>query len=467
MMLLKEMENNKFGLKDLLPYCVLIFINIAVIFCSYYYPTTRDDFYYLRHDFMSVFSEYKQAYLVGNPRIGQFFTNLVMRNSLYKTVYGLLLFNSFFLMVFLNVFRRLPRLKSVNDMTRLIALISCFAFLIFVFGEMFFYSSFSGNYTLSVVFYLLALFIFSDYYIFNKNWLVAKNWLIVPFVFVGIYTGMCNEHVPPVIIAVSFLASGTYLFMNKKLPNWRILAYQFSFIFGYLLLFFAPANTVKYEAVGRTSKGFSVADYFSNFKNVLNFYRYFTPELSVVFLLVLVGIIFLFVKKRITKQNFVLILSFVLCGALTIPIVSYAPLSGTRLVFFSNVMFFLVIMFFVFRTEVFFKVKSLFAFLTCTFAIVYFAIGMKLIKEANDNFVKIFTEIKSKREFSSQVKVEKSFYYFNDDFGNINRRFFLDKGDQYIDSIPQTDTSQEYILKNYFNLKSIATDSKNEEKAHN
>lgn len=467
MMLLKEMENNKFGLKHLLPYCILIYINIAVIFCSYYYPTTRDDFYYLRHDFISVFSEYKQAYYVGNPRIGQFFTNLVMRNPLYKTIYGFLLFNSFFLMVFLNVFRRLPRLNSTKDISRLIALISCFVFLIFVFGEMFFYSSFSGNYTLSVVFYLLALFILSDYYIFNKNWLVEKKWLIILFVFIGVYTGMCNEHVPPVIIAVSFLASSIYLFKDKKLPDWRILAYQLSFIVGYLLLFFAPANTVKYKAVGRTTKGFSVADYFSNFKNVLNFYRYFTPELLVIFLLVLVGIILLFIKKRITKQNFILILSFVLCGALTIPIVSYAPLSGTRLVFFSNVMFFLVVMFFVFKTEVLVKLKSVFAILTCTFAVVYFAIGMTLIKEANDNFVKIFTEIASKREFSNQVKVEKSFYYFNDDFGNINRRFFLDKGDQYIDGNPQTDTSQEYILKSYFNLESIATDSKNEEKPHN
>jgi hypothetical protein len=64
--------------KSNFPYLVFIFINIAIAISCYYYPVTRDEFYYLgQNNVPSPFIEYYNSYQFGNPRIGQFFANIV------------------------------------------------------------------------------------------------------------------------------------------------------------------------------------------------------------------------------------------------------------------------------------------------------------------------------------------------------------------------------------------------------
>lgn len=435
---------------------LLSIIAVAIFLCAYYYPISRDDFFYYKSFGISVFEEYKIAYFEGNPRIGQFFTNLVMRDVFLKSFYAVFLFFSFFVVIFLNVFRRLPSIKSTFDVCTLIGMMGIFSFLIYVFGEMFFYGSFSGNYTLSVVFYMLFLYFITDYYIYDKNHFSSSKWSIPIIFIVGIYTGMCNEHVPPVLISLSFLASFIYFIKNKKLPNFKILLYQFTLIIGYLLLFFAPANSVKYKSLGKEHESFSMVGYFKNFVNVLNYFRYFTPELVFIFGLCLLAIILLFIKKKINAKVFLLVMSYSVAGILTIAIVSYAPLSGTRLVFFTNTMFLIVIFFTLYQVN---KQRIIFQITNVVGGLALFVLlgcGIVIYKNANENFKMVTKTIEEEGKKNKDVVLKTNFDYYHPSFGLYNRRFLLDRGNEYINNDPRTDTSAELILKNYYHLKSLS-----------
>lgn len=439
-----------------LPLFLISIIGIAVFACAFYFPTTRDDFYYLRNFEIGVFEEYQYAYFGGNPRIGQFFTNLVMRSVYLKSIYAVVLFFGFFIMIFLNVFRKLPSPNSASDIYKLIGMMGIFSFFIYVFGEMFFYASFSGNYTLSVVFYLLFLFVISEYYIFDRNRLGNSIWTIPLVIFIGVYTGMCNEHVPPVLIGLSFLAAFIYFIKKKRLPDFRILLYQFTLIVGYLLLYFAPANTEKYRVLGKENEGFSLVSYFKNFVNVINYFRYFTLELCVIFVVCLGVIAYLFFKKKISRNQLLLAVFYASAGLLTIPVVSYAPLSGTRLLFFTNTMFFVVIFYTIYQLssqQRIIRVSNVFGGLSI---FVFLFSGIIIYKKATDNFELVTQEIQSATKKNSTVKLKSNFDYYHSDFGRFNRRFLLDRGNEYIDDNPSDDSSQEKILKTYFHVQSLS-----------
>ena len=109
------MKDNKIS------YVIFLLVNIAVVLSCYFYPITRDEFYYL-DGFTNPFEEYYKSYFYVNPRLGQFFTNVVSRNLLLEIVFGLLLFNGFFTVVYLNVYRRFPNFRDSKDLTRFLVI---------------------------------------------------------------------------------------------------------------------------------------------------------------------------------------------------------------------------------------------------------------------------------------------------------------------------------------------------------
>ena len=156
--------------KSNLPYFIFFFINVAIAISCYFYPVSRDEFYYLEKvNHPNVFAEYYNSYLRVNPRIGQFFSNLVSRNLFLEVVFGLLLFNGFIAVLFLNIYRRFPNLKEAKDLRKFLIIAAFFIFMVSYFGEMFYYTPFSTNYTLTHVFYLIFVFLFTEYYIYEKE----------------------------------------------------------------------------------------------------------------------------------------------------------------------------------------------------------------------------------------------------------------------------------------------------------
>ncbi len=446
------MKKNSWG------YFVLMFVILAVLLSSYWYPRTRDEFYYLPDpNTPNPFKEFYYSYFHINPRLGQFFANLIGRNPVLKPMFNLLLFLSYIAVLFLLLFRRLPKIKEQNDVWKFLLISSVFIFLINVFGEMFYYLPFNTNYTFTHIFYLLYLFLISEYYFYDRNLLEQKK---VPYflVFIGaFFMGWCNEHVPPVLLAGSFLLAFWYFIKNRKLPDFKILVLNIPIIFGYLVLFFAPANKIKFEVTGTQQFGFQFSDYLKHWLSIFKTYYYFNFEL------IIVGAIALFlvaVNFKKLHNIFRLRMAFyVLLALLALAIVAYSPLQGTRLLLFSNTLFILLILMVgkeVLKQTVL-KTNSLKIFLA-TCLLVFFSFSVYVTYQAQEDYQKIMTVIESQSKYSEDIILTESF-----DFSAkipFSRKILLESGADYIDANPQKDTSIETILKSYFRLKSISVKPK-------
>ena len=444
------MKTNKFA------FFVFLFVNIAVGLSCYFYPVTRDEFYYLG-EFVNPFQEYFNAYHFGNPRIGQFFSNLVSRNIFLEILFGLLLFNGFFSVIFLNVFRRFPMFKNGNDMTKFLVISAFFIFLINYFGEMFYYTPFSGNYTFTHIFYLFFVFLFTDYYVFGKEDFLKKiNYFVL--IFFGIFVGMSNEHVPPVLLMMSFFAAVYYLIKNRKMPNLKLIVLPFAIFIGYLFLFFAPANSIKQETVGRSVLDIGIHSYAENFVKILKLSYYYNLELIIVSILILIiGIVFrkkIFVNRLLVKE----ILVYLLFAILPLFIVAVSPLVGTRLLFFSSSLIILVLIIVLKQLNKWMNFRKFAVVTSYSFLLLFFVASVFITFNADKNYESLISEIKNQKKNSDEIVLPKSFDYFTPNFQGINRRVLMEDGKLYIDKDATKDNSTERNLKIFYRLRSIRTE---------
>jgi hypothetical protein len=440
-------------------YFVLAYIVVAILLSSYFYPRTRDEFYYLPNpNAPNPFREFYDSYHFGNPRLGQFFSNLVGRNPILKPGFNVILFFGFMTTIFLLVFRKVPKIRNREDVWRFLLISAIFIFLINVFGEMFYYIPFNTNYTLTHVFYLLYLYLISEYYFYDRNLLEQKK---VPYflVFIGaFFMGWCNEHVPPVLLAGSFLLAFWYFIKNRKLPDFKILALNIPIVFGYLVLFFAPANKIKFKVTGTQQFGFQFFDYLKHWVSILKTYYYYNFELLIVFVITVVFVVV--ILKKLSK-TFRLMLSFYfLLACMAWVIVAYSPLQGTRLLFFSNSLLIVIIL--MVGKEIIrifaYKTKGL-KLISIGFLIIFFTFSIFVTHHAHENYQKIMGKIKSESMRNHNVVLYETFDYTSK--LPFSRKIVLESGEGYIDEKPQDDnTSIEHILKSYFRLKSISVKPK-------
>lgn len=441
--------------KNNIYYLLFFFINVAIAISCYFYPVSRDEFYYLEKvNHPNVFAEYYNSYLRVNPRIGQFFSNLVSRNIFLEITFGLLLFNGFIAVLFLNIYRRFPNLKEAKDLRKFLIIAAFFIFMVSYFGEMFYYTPFSTNYTLTHVFYLIFVFLFTEYYIYEKESELNKINYFLLLLF-GVFMGMSNEHIPPVLLLMSFLGGAFYLYKNRKLPNLRFIILPISIFIGYLMLFFAPANQLKEKGAGRSTFDIGIELYTSNLIKLLKFYFYYNIEL------IIIGIVIIFVafvfRKKFT-MNILLkkeLLFYIPLSIFPLFIVAVSPLLGTRLLFFSTVIFIIILYKFALSLQEYFKLKF-FAFLFYAFLIAFFIFSVWITFHANENYNFIVSEIKNEKLKSDDVILKHEFNYFDDRFGNsLNRKILLESGEDYINEDSSDNKSMELNLINYYHLNSL------------
>ena len=454
-MKLLGMRSNK------LPYILLVFINIAVALSIYFYPPMRDTFYYLDQSNPNLLQEYWESYHFGNPRIGQLITNAVSRNIVITLLFGLFLLNSFFVFVFLLVFRRLPNYQSENDSKMFCVIIALFSFLIFVFGEMFYYTPFSGNYTFLMLFHLFFIYVMTEYFLFQKLIFKEKVSNFPLIVFLGLFCGMGNEHVPPILVLVSIIWGLQYVFKNKKLPPISIILYQISVGIGYLLLFFAPANSVKYETVDKKQLGFNLMDYIGGIGNIAKIYRYYNPEMVAVVLFSLFFGVYYYRKNLLEKAEYYRLLSLFVMGLLALFVAAYAPLSGTRLLFFSNTLFLIIFFILFFKIPLIQRHISLVFNGTAFYLLIFFSLSIYITQYGNSKFNQTLSEIELKSKTQKTIYLTQPFDFFQPELGSFNRRFLLDQGTDYIDNNPYKSESQELILRSIYQIDDILIKKKN------
>ena len=441
-----------------LPLFLIVLINIGFLLSLYWFPVTRDEFYYLdKSQLPYVFSEYWDSYNQVNPRIGQFFLNIVARSKVLKVIFGFLLFNGFLWALFANVFRRFPKISQKEDAWKFLIVTATFIFLINYFGELFYYSPFATNYTFTHVLYLLCLFVMTEYFIFRRNVLPKSGLKIILLSLVAFVTGMGNEHVPPILLLFSGVCGVIFMFKNKKLPDFNIMAINISVALGYLALFFAPANAVKYKTVGKTQYGFSFEDYFATFTKILKFYYYFNFELIFIAVISFLGFIYLAKRKLLNRRESYLLLSCLSMAILAILIISYSPLTGTRLMFFSTILVIIVIAFIANRLVKVFKFNSSFIKgIAAIWLVVFFMVSSLICFGADKIYTNLSNEILEKRRVNDEVVINEQLNYFNDNYSKFNRRVLFENGIEYIDKKPNKNTAEETNIIKYFDLKSLS-----------
>jgi len=441
--------------KSNLPYFIFFFINVAIAISCYFYPVSRDEFYYLEKvNTPNLFAEYYNSYLSVNPRIGQFFSNLVSRHLFLEVAFGLLLFDGFIAVLFLNIYRKFPNFKKAQDLRKFLMIAAFFILLVSYFGEMFYYTPFSTNYTLTHIFYLIFVFLFTEYYIYEKEDQLNKINYFFLLLF-GVFVGMSNEHIPPVLLLMSFLGGAFYLFVNKKLPNLRFIILPISILIGYLMLFFAPANRLKEHNAGRSTFDIGIDMYLSNFVKLFKFYFYYNIEL------IIVGIAIIFTTLIFRKKLKIKFISkkemavYVVMIVLPLLIVALSPMIGTRLLFFSTVLLIILLYKICIALNSHFKFQFL-TILSYVFLMVFFLFSMMITHHANQNFVQITNEIEKEKLKSDDVQLKNHFNYYDDRFGTtFNRKILLDSGIDYIDEVPSKNTSIEQNLIIFYKLNSL------------
>ena len=441
--------------KSNIPYFIFILINAAIALSCYFYPVTRDEFYYLdKINFPNPFEEYFFSYHFGNPRIGQFLSNVVSRNILLEVVFGLLLFNAFISVLFLNVYRKIPDFRKRKEMISYLSLAAVFIFSINYFGEMFYYTPYSTNYTFTTVFYLFYVFIISDYYLFGNEKMLTK----LPYlglVFFGIFMGMSNEHVPPILVGVSALFAFLYFIKVKKLPSFKVIILPISIVVGYAILFFAPANKIKQKVVGKSILDTELSDYLSSWIKIFKNYFYFNKELILLTAVVIVAI--LLWNNKIIKSIFSTkkIAFWGLLFILPLMIVAVSPLIGTRLLFFSSSVLIIVLykIMIILLDSKKIKIPTVIVY---GILLIYFGGSVFITFNANQNYEKLISEIEIQRKQTKEIELDHHLNYFNPNFGNyINRKILLESGENYLDQDASHDTPVERNLKVYFQLQSI------------
>lgn len=443
--------------KSNLPYFIFFFINIAVFLSCYFYPVSRDEFYYLEKvNHPNAFVEYYNSYFLVNPRIGQFFSNWISRNVLIELVFGLLLFNGFIAVLFLNIYRKLPNFRETKELRNFLMIAAFFILLVSYFGEMFYYTPFSTNYTLTHLFYLIFVFLLTEYHFYEKEDKLNKiNYFLL--ILFGLFIGMGNEHIPPVLLLMSFLGGAFYLFKNRKFPNLKMIILPISIFIGYLMLFFAPANQLKEEGAGRSTFDIGIDLYTSNFIKLLKFYFYYNIELIIIGIVIIFAV---FILRKRLKMSVLLkkeLLFYVPLSLLPLFIVAISPLLGTRLLFFSTVIFIIILYKLGFVLQEYLKLNFNY-FVGYAFLLVFFIFSLVITFQANESYKFVISEIKKEKAKSNDVILNQSFNFFNDRIGTtLNRKILLESGKDYIDEDTTKNTSMDLNLINYYQLNSIKT----------
>lgn len=428
----------------ILPYFVLFFMNLGIILSIYFYPAQRDEFYYLdKIKLPNFFVEYYQYYLNINPRIGQLFFNIVARIKWLKILMGILVFNGYILMIYLNVYRIIPDFKIVENVKKYLVISLIFIFLINYFGEMFYYSAFFTNYSFTHIFHLLFIYIVSEYFVLKNNFFLNNKSSIL-LAILGLFVGMSNEHIPPVLLLLLFCCCIERFIFQKQKIDYKIFLMVFFTMLGYIFLYFAPSQSKRYGSKGSNLFGHDMIYFFENYKSIIKTFYYYNFELIVVLFVFLI-IFFLFKRNRI---NVFLLIS----SCVSILVLGISPLIGTRLLLFSNTLF---IIFIINQVKNNFSRASV-EYLTYFFLLGFFVFSIYVTFNADKNYHNVMNEIASRSKTDKDVVLKETFNYNPKNVNNwFYRKIFLENSKYYIDSNPNNNTSIEWNIIQYYKLSSL------------
>ncbi len=313
----------KIGVVGVVLCCVLSVTVVCLAYFTWQYPVVGDlwspaDGF---RSFAQVLSTYARQYGHGNPRIGQFFVPLVGWNSILDAAYSV---TTTVALAAVSVF--VSRISLRNWPLYLTIFLACLFFASPVSGVMIAYLPYNANY----VFGIGLLLIFLSFYATSLWRPLTSRWLAVGMIPLGFAAGMTNEMTVPYAIAL-VVAYCAWRWRDARL--WS-LSGAAALIVGYVALFFAPGEGVRYGGVKYREFHLGVAALLSHARVVLHLF------LADAWPFLIVAIILFITAVRLLgpRHPRVVIGGAALLGAfgMSAPLI-VSPLLGARMVFGSDV----------------------------------------------------------------------------------------------------------------------------------
>jgi len=162
-------------------------------------------------------------------------------------------------------------------------------------------------------------------------------------------------------------------------------------------------------------------------------------------------------KRKFQKKELALLGIYLIIGITTIFVVSYSPLIGTRLMFFSTLTIIIFSLYIARKIycDIHFKsyvLKIIFS----VWLMVFFVLSSLISFNSNKIFNNLYVEIQEKSKISKHVNLDEKLDYSKNNYPKFNRRVLFENGTEYIDKNPSENSAEEKNLIIFFKLKSLS-----------
>ena len=235
----------------------------TLVFCCWHEPLAYDAWgHYLYRQQVpaswgDVWTQARESYLHGNPRLGQVITVLLYIDALHRVLTPAVLVFVLLACCYL-VAGRWPRLTRGGDWDLLALVTALLLVLVGNVGMMFFYRPYVGNYVYGFALYLALLL---PYRRALERGLAPTRWwwaalAALGMLGLGIAAGLTNEHTGPAVLA-GIVGGGLWTRARARraggrcaLAAWMI-AGVVGVAIGYAALLLAPGQLERYDGMGR------------------------------------------------------------------------------------------------------------------------------------------------------------------------------------------------------------------------
>jgi drug/metabolite transporter (DMT)-like permease len=228
---------------------------LAFMMCAHWEPVLRDGWGHVQWHRTSattlstVWQFAHDSYVHNNPRIGQVLTLLVYTPGPWHEIVTPLVELALFYLLALHALGRKPSFARVDDALMFATIIGMVGLTAPLVGQMLFYRPFTGNYLFSFV---IALIFFAPYRLHAAAPTERRWWWIVIMLVLGYATGLGNEHTGPTFVVVTIFAILAFWRRGERPRAWMI-AGLIGVLAGGLALYFAPAQSIRYNALATST----------------------------------------------------------------------------------------------------------------------------------------------------------------------------------------------------------------------
>jgi len=240
---------------------VVIPVWITLVLCTHWEPVLRDGWGHVQwHRTFSttpgnVWTFAHESYVHNNPRLGQVLTLLVYTPGPWHELVTPLVELALFYLLALHALGRRPSLQRADDALMFATIVAMVALVAPLIGQLLFYRPFTGNYLFSLV---IGLGFLAPYRLHAEAPIVRRPWWIAIMLVLGYATGLCNEHTGPAFIAMTAFAIFAFWRRGERPSAWMI-AGLLGVVAGFIALYVAPAQSIRYNALATSTSLFGRA----------------------------------------------------------------------------------------------------------------------------------------------------------------------------------------------------------------